>query len=143
MIHAAMVDSETTYGLIAGRLRLDIHLKRAHAHYPAPAASAKRANAGSDFEPVFLHDRGAMVLNSALADAKIRGNNFVRLACENRFHDLALSLTEASDLFCRSLPPNQQLVLIPRLFKSSPDADDQFTGIDRLLDEVRSGRLQA
>ena len=65
-----------------------------------------------------------MVLNSALADAKIRGDNFVGLACENQFHDLALSLSEASDVVCRSLPPSQQLVRVPRLFESSLDAGD-------------------
>jgi NAD(P) transhydrogenase subunit beta len=54
-----------------------------------------------------------------LADAKICGDNFVGLAGENRVHDLALSLSEASDVVCRSLPPNQQLVRIPRLFKGS------------------------
>ena len=35
----------------------------------------------------------------------------------------------------------EQLVRIPRLFESSLDADDQFAGTDRLLDEVRSACL--
>ena len=82
-----------------------------------------------------------MVLNSALADAEIRGDNLAGLACENQFHDLALSRSEACDVVCRSLPPGEQLARIPRLFESSLDAGEQFAGADRLLDEVRSACL--
>ena len=64
---------------------------RARRHYPAPAASAKRANAGRDFEPVFFMIAGAMVLDSALADAEIRGDVLIGMAGEDQFHDLALS----------------------------------------------------
>ena len=48
----------------------------------------KRRRAG------LLHDRSAMALDGALAEAKIRGDFFARLAREDQFHDLALPWRE-------------------------------------------------
>ena len=82
-----------------------------------------------------------MVLDSALADAKIGGDVLAGVASEDQFHDLALSRREIRDVARRSLPPGGQLARIPRLFKSALDAGEQFAAADRLLDEVRSAGL--
>ena len=67
-----------------------------------------------------------MVLDRALADAKIRGDVLAGVAGEDQFHDLALSRSQARDVIRRSLPPGGQLGRIPRLFESALDAGEQF-----------------
>ena len=48
-----------------------------------------------------------MVLDSALADAEIRGDVLAGLAGEDQFHDLALSPCQADEVLGRGLPPRQ------------------------------------
>jgi hypothetical protein len=50
-----------------------------------------------------------MVLDSALADTKIRGDILVGLAREDPLHDLALSRGQSRDVVGRGLPPGEQL----------------------------------
>jgi hypothetical protein len=57
----------------------------------------------------FLHDQGAMVLDSALANAKIRGDSLTVVTSEDEFHDLALPRTQNRDAVGRDLVPNEQL----------------------------------
>ena len=48
-----------------------------------------------------------MVLNSALADVEIRGDNLAGSTSEHQFHDLALSRSEARDVVRRALSPRE------------------------------------
>src|ERR1700682_3268497 len=82
-----------------------------------------------------------MVLNSALADAEVRGNILTGLSGEDQFHNLALSRSETRDMIRRILMPGGKFARVPRLFERALDAGEQFAAADRLLDEVRSARL--
>jgi hypothetical protein len=42
-----------------------------------------RTSAGRDFEPVFLHDGRAMIVDRALADAQVCGNVLAGVAGED------------------------------------------------------------
>src|SRR5665213_2628632 len=57
----------------------------------------KRLGAG------LLHDRGTMVLDGTLADAKIRGDVLAGVPGQDPLHDLALPPREASDVARRIL----------------------------------------
>ena len=64
-----------------------------------------RANAGTDFDPVFFMIE-ARVLDSALADTKVRGDVFARMAGEHQVHDLTLARSESRDMLRRTLSPS-------------------------------------
>ncbi|HLY91433.1 MAG TPA: hypothetical protein VKQ27_20795, partial [Acetobacteraceae bacterium] len=45
----------------------------------------------------FLHDRGAMILDGALADAKVRGDILAGVSRKDERHDLMLTWRELRD----------------------------------------------
>jgi hypothetical protein len=55
--------------------------------------------------PCFLHDRGAMVLNGALAKMEIRGDILAGVPGKHQRHDLVLTRREPRDMICRILSP--------------------------------------
>ena len=57
----------------------------------------------------FTHDRRAMVLDGALADAELPGDDFTRRAIEHHFYNLVLSRRESSDPKGRIFPESKQL----------------------------------
>jgi len=65
-----------------------------------------------------LHDRSAVIFDSALADAQISSNVLARLTGENQFHDLALSNGQAREaLLCgivQSEQPEEQFFLFSK-----------------------------
>ena len=50
-----------------------------------------------------------MVLNSTLADAKIRGNILAGMSCKDQLHDLVLTWREPRDMIRRILSPGGEL----------------------------------
>jgi len=82
-----------------------------------------------------------MVFDSALTEAKICGDIFIGVASEDHLHNLALSRGKTRDAIRRFPSPRGELARIPRLFKGSLDAGEQFVAVDRLFEEIRSTRL--
>jgi hypothetical protein len=56
-----------------------------------------------------MHDRGAVVLDGALVDAKVRRDILVGVAGEDQLHDLALPRSEARDAIGCVLSPGEQV----------------------------------
>jgi len=90
--------------------------------------------------PVF-HNRGTMILDNALANAKVRGDIFIKMASQNEIHDLMLPLRETPNARFGVLSPSGQFARIPRMFNSILDAGQEFITPNRFFDEVQSASL--
>ena len=102
------------------------------------AVSANRANAGTDFDPVFFMIEARWFSTVRWLIPKIRGDVLAGVSGEHQLHDLALTRREPRDVIRRILSPGGQLARIPRLLERALDAGEQFIAADRLLDEIQT-----
>ena len=87
---------------------------------------------GQRLRPSSLHDRGAVVLDRALADVEIGCDVLAGLAGEHPFHHLVLSRRKTREVSRRRFSHLLQLVRILRQFESLPDEACGFAGIKGL-----------
>ena len=101
----AAVGSETTYWLAAWRW---VEIRAApigsSVSFPA-AASANRASAGTDFDPVFFMIEARWFSTVRWLIPKIRGDILAGVSGEHQLHDLVLTRREPRDIVRRILPP--------------------------------------
>ena len=105
------------------------------------AASANRANAGSDFEPVFFMIEARWF--STVRWLMPRSAAIFLLGWPARTSSMIWRCrgVRLGDVLRRILSPGGQLARIPRLLERALDAGEQFVAADRLLDEIRRARL--
>ena len=61
---------------------------------------AEPSQCGERLRTCFLHDRGAMVLDGAAADSKVRGDVLARVALQDQIHDLVLPRRQTRAAIC-------------------------------------------
>ena len=105
------------------------------------AASANRANAGSDFEPVFFMIEARWFSTVRWLMPRSAAMFLLGWPARTRSMIWRCRGVRPATWFAASSRQADSLLEIPRLFQSALDAGKQFVAADRLLDEVRSARL--
>ena len=106
-----------------------------------PSRECQSRQRWQGFRPAFAHDRGPVVFDCALADAKIGSNILAGMTGEDQNHDLPLPRRQSVKMVQGFGAVGGATRRFSPVLQGAQDTCNQFSAADRLFDEIDSSGL--